>query len=117
MDLSDKDAGRVGVRRTEGNVLATGAQDTAGREGGQGINAAADTGRVGGLALAVLADGIGQAGPGTLGDGGQVLGEDGGDEAGGEEGDLHFGEGGRVRLVVFRDSVDVTSDGDVKENK
>lgn len=78
---------------TEGNVLATGTQDTAGGEGSQGINAAADAGSVGGLALAVLADGICETGPGTLGDGGQVLGEDGGDEAGGEESDLHFGEG------------------------
>lgn len=76
---------------TDGNVLATGAEDTAGSEGGQLINAAADTSSVGGLALTVLADGICEARPGTLGDGGQVLGEDGGDKAGGEESDLHFG--------------------------
>lgn len=75
----------------ESNVLAAGAEDTAGGEGGQLVNAAADTASVGGLALAVLANGVGQAGSGTLGDGGQVLGEDGGDKAGGEESDLHFG--------------------------
>lgn len=85
--------GRVGVLHTEGNVLAAGREDTAGCEGGQGINAAADTSRVGGLALAVLGDGVCKAGPRALWDGGQVLSEDGGNEAGGEESDLHFGEG------------------------
>lgn len=83
----------MGVPHTEGNVLATGTQHAAGCEGGQLVDPAADTSRVGGLALAVLADGVCETGACTLGDGGQVLGIDSGDEAGGEESDLHFGEG------------------------
>lgn len=104
----------MGVRHTEGDVLAAGGEDTAGREGGQGIDAAADASRVGGLALAVLGDGVRQAGPRALWDAGQVLGEDGGDEGGGEEGDLHFGEGVGETSGIFRNSV---SDGDVKEQQ
>lgn len=82
-----------GVPHTQSDVLAASTQDAAGGEAGQRINAAADASRVGGLALAILGDGVCEAGPRTLGDGGQVLGEDGGNEAGGEESDLHFERG------------------------
>lgn len=82
-----------GVPHTESDILAASTQDAAGGEAGQRINAAADASRVGGLALAILGDGVCEAGPRTLGNGGQILGEDGGNEAGGEESDLHFERG------------------------
>lgn len=88
---TERRRGRVRVQHTESDILAAGAEDTASGEGGQLVNATADTRGVSGLALAVLGDGICETGPGTLGDAGQVLSEDGGDEAGGEESDLHFG--------------------------
>lgn len=97
-----------GVLHTQSDVLAASTQDAAGGEAGQRIDAAADASRVGGLAFAILGNGVCEAGPRTLGDGGQILSEDGGNEAGGEEGDLHFNEGW-VRLVVFRNSVPVTN--------